>query len=83
VVLGPPERLDHGFVPEQSGHDVTVDRIVLLADHQAITVEDVRADHGVTHHPDREHRSVTHHVPRQPDGTHGFWIGVNPESGRD
>src|SRR5690348_12593229 len=83
VVLSPPKRLDHALFPEQSDHDVTVDRVVLLADHQAVAIEDARVDHRVARHPDREHISVTHHVPGQPDGVHCVWIGVHPGSGRD
>ena len=38
VVLSPPKRLDHALLPEQSDHDVTVDCVVLLTDHQAVAI---------------------------------------------
>src|SRR6266702_7289890 len=64
VAFDAPERLDRGPVAEPRRHDVAVDRVVLLADHHAVTVENVRADHGIACYLDREQVPGTDHVPR-------------------
>src|SRR6202035_2013110 len=76
------ESLNRCLVLDHRSDDVSVMRLVLLADYRPVTIGNVHLLHRISHHPDGEEDSKADHLAGKPHGAYRLWIGSHRVAGR-